>query len=233
MSETFTINNVYPWGRRFFEYSRMFTLTEEMQGKRILDCGGGPSSFAAEATAKGWDVTAVDPLYQFPGSEIKRRVEETRNEILGTVTDHSDRFSWKTIASPKEMCDLRIEAMEQFLQDYDEGLRSGRYLDASLPALPFDDQQFDLALVSHLLFLNNSLDLQFHVDSLEELTRVAREVRIFPLLNMDGETSDLLLPIWNSCRKRGYSAVLQPVDYQVQKGGAIMLRLSRSPLATE
>ena len=51
-----------------------------------------------------------------------------------------------------------------------------------MPDLPFDDGAFDLALSSHLLFLySEQFDLGFHVRALEEMLRVAAEVRVFPL----------------------------------------------------
>ena len=43
--------------------------------------------------------------------------------------------------------------MEAFLADYDEGKTAGRYVDAELPALPFPNQSFDVAVCSHFLFL--------------------------------------------------------------------------------
>ena len=56
-------------------------------------------------------------------------------------------------------------------------------MEGALPDLPFDDGAFDLALSSHLLFLySEQFDLGFHVRALEEMLRVAAEVRVFPLL---------------------------------------------------
>ena len=42
--------------------------------------------------------------------------------------------------------------MNLFLEDFPGGLDEGRYVEASLPTLPFDDGTFDLALCSHLLY---------------------------------------------------------------------------------
>jgi len=43
--------------------------------------------------------------------------------------------------------------MQTFLQDYEEGKQAGRYQTGALPILPFSNQQFELALCSHFLFL--------------------------------------------------------------------------------
>jgi hypothetical protein len=76
-----------------------------------------------------------------------------------------------------------MASMARFLDDYDVGRKCGRYLAAELPSLPFEDQAFDLGLCSHFLFLYaNQFSLEFHAESIVELCRVVKEVRIFPLL---------------------------------------------------
>ena len=82
-----------------------------------------------------------------------------------------------------------MQALHGFLADYEAGRRSGRYVDAALPALPFVDAAFELALSSHFLFLYSvQFDLDFHLAALREMLRVAAEVRVFPLLQL-GESA--------------------------------------------
>jgi 2-polyprenyl-3-methyl-5-hydroxy-6-metoxy-1,4-benzoquinol methylase len=57
--------DIVPWGRSFAEYVKMFSLIPDDLDLRILDCGGGPSSFNAEMTNRGKKVTSIDPQ-QFP-----------------------------------------------------------------------------------------------------------------------------------------------------------------------
>ena len=89
----------------------------------------------------------------------------------------------------------------------------GRYVTASLPGLPFKDGQFDLALVSHLLFLySEQLDFDFHLAAIKELLRVANEVRIFPLLTLEGKLSPHVEPICTHVAGRGWKAeIARPV----------------------
>ena len=44
----FTLDKVVPWGRSFDEYQRMFALTENDLGLKIVGCGDGPANFNAE-----------------------------------------------------------------------------------------------------------------------------------------------------------------------------------------
>ena len=46
-------------------------------------------------------------------------------------------FVWKNIPDPDTLLDLRIEAMMEFLMDYEEGKEEGRYLNEALPSTLF------------------------------------------------------------------------------------------------
>jgi hypothetical protein len=105
-------------------------------------------------------------------------------------------------------------------------LAAGRYLAKSLPDLELVDQQFELCVCSHLLFLYSAqLSLQFHLDSITELLQLATEVRIFPLLQLDCQPSADLEPVMQMLEKSGYDATIQPVAYEFQKGGNQMLQI--------
>ena len=88
------------------------------------------------------------------------------------------------------------------------------------PASPFEDGQFDLALVSHLLFLySERLDFEFHRAAVEELLRVAKEVRNFPLLTLDRKLSPHREPIRTHAAGRGWRAEIAIVPCEFQRGG--------------
>jgi hypothetical protein len=58
------------------------------------------------------------------------------------------------------------------------------------------------------------------------MCRVAKEVRIFPLLvSFSGETSPLLQPVINELQQRGYKVEIEQVPYEFQKGGNKLLRV--------
>lgn len=119
-----------------------------------------------------------------------------------------------------------MAAMHRFLRDYPAGVTERRYVEAALPALPFADRSFDLALCSHFLFLySDQLDLEFHLDALREMLRVAAEVRVFPLLQIGGAPSPHLTGAVAALRAEGIEATVEPVPYEFQRGGNRMLRL--------
>jgi hypothetical protein len=104
------------------------------------------------------------------------------------------------------------------------GKQQGRYVAAELPALPWPDDSFDLALCSHLLFLySQQLDLEFHERSVLELCRIGREVRIFPLLALGGARSTHIEPIIECLRDSGHEVAIREVPYEFQRGGNQMM----------
>ncbi len=67
------LEKVVPLGRSLDEYIKMFALSEADFNQRILGVGDGPASFNAEATKLGFNITSIDPIYQFSGAEILAR----------------------------------------------------------------------------------------------------------------------------------------------------------------
>jgi len=222
------LDQVVPWGRNASEYRRMFDLSHADLKRRILGCGDGPASFNAELTATGHDVTSIDPVYAFAGAEIRARVDATYATIIDQVKARPERYVWREFADPDALGAVRLAAMEHFLVDYDAGKAAGRYVEGSLPSLLFTDGSFDVALCSHLLFLyTEQLDAAFHVAAVQELLRVAHEVRIFPLLDLNCEQSAHLPVVIEWCKAHGHCAEVRPVPYEFQVGGARMLTLQK------
>lgn len=222
------LENIVPWGRNLSEYVAMFLLTKDDLNGKILGCGDGPSSFNTEVDLNGGSVVSVDPLYAYSKQEIMQRIDEVSDEVMEQVVKHKDDFVWKSILSPDMLYEMRIESMTEFLMDYNEGKEEGRYIAEKLPKLSFEDDQFDLALSSHFLFLySDHLDEAFHVKSLLEMLRVAKEVRVFPLVDLKGEKSVHIESVIKELTALGYHASIIKTGYEFQKGGDEMLKITK------
>ncbi|MGG6240164.1 SAM-dependent methyltransferase [Nodosilinea sp. AN01ver1] len=222
------LDDVVPWGRTLDEYRAMFNLSETDLNAKILGCGDGPASFNAEMTRLGHFVTSVDPIYQFSAEQIEQRVRATYETVVSQVRQNSDRYVWQNFENADQLGCARLRAMETFLLDYDAGKAAGRYLDQALPSLAFADNQFELCLCSHLLFLySEQRSLEFHIASIHELLRVAADVRIFPLIKLNGQPSPYVESVINSLPSQGLSIQIEAVAYEFQKGGNQMLKISR------
>jgi hypothetical protein len=225
----FTLENIVPWGRSCDEYVRMFALTEEDLSSRILGCGDGPASFNAVLSGRGGHVVSVDPLYAFDEARIRGRIDETYEIVMAETLRNRESFVWDAIPSPEALGALRMSAMKSFLADFESGKREGRYVAAELPSLPFEDRRFDLGLCSHFLFLYSAhLSAEFHLSALREMLRVARQVRVFPLLTLDGRPSPHLASSREGLAESGFAAAVRRVPYEFQRGGNEMLVVTPS-----
>jgi hypothetical protein len=222
----FKYEEAVPWGRSFHEYQRMFDLSKEDLDRRILGCADGPASFNAEMFRQGHRVVSCDPLYQLSSDQIKHRIDAIYDQVIGQTRQNKEKFNWNLISSPEELGRIRLNAMRDFLGDFEQGMLDGRYVVAQLPDLPFEPQSFDMALCSHFLFLySDALSFDFHRKALDDLCRVAREVRIFPLLTYNAEPSPLVSPIVEHLRMAGHVATVEKVPYEFQRDGNRMMRV--------
>lgn len=223
-----TLEGLTPWGRSAAEYRLMFNLTDEEMRLRVLGCGDGPASFNAEVQESGGKPVSVDPLYRFSREAIASRIETETARMRAHLEEHETEYLWSLWDNPESAIQARLAAMGRFLADYEAGKIEGRYLTASLPYLPFTSSSFDLALVSHVLFLKSeTLSLDFHLSSLVELSRVAAEVRVYPLVEASGTISRHLRQIVDRLQSLGYNVKEVPTEYEFQKGATRYLSVSR------
>ena len=203
----------------------MFGLTDDDFGGRILGCGDGPASFNAEATAAGIEVVSVDPIYAYSADQIRSRVEAVFDDMIEQTATNASDFTWgQGVDDLDDLTQKRQTAMDKFLSDFDEGRSQDRYQAEELPHLPFEDGSFDFALCSHFLFLyGEQLSTEFHVESLVELCRVAKEVRVFPLLELGSLPSRHLPAVQARLSGLGVDSYVTTVDYEFQRGGNQLL----------
>jgi SAM-dependent methyltransferase len=230
----FVFGHVAFFGRSIDEYQTMFNLQlDQLSGKSILDCGAGPSAFALQAAKLGATVTAVDPLYSLSFEVLRETVDEDAAAVLAKQSSNST-FICADVVPTSE----RRKSMELFLQDFESGKQSGRYVSANLPRLPFEDKSFDLVLSGNFLFeysdtesggmlVGSPFDYQFHVKAIEELLRVCRnELRIYPLLapgNSEHKYRDRIVAEFQA---KGFNVSLESVTHRDIVGADKMLRIT-------
>lgn len=222
----FTLDNVVPWGRSYDEYVSMFQLTDNDLALHILGCGDGPASFNAALSQRGGSVISVDPIYVLDAAQIRKRVADTYETVMAQLRKHKSDYIWEAIPSVEQLGHIRMAAMETFLADFETGKQEGRYRAGELPSLPFKNGQFDIALSSHFLFLYSAhVSREFHLEALLEMLRIAHEVRVFPLLSLDGTPSPHLDFVCKQLEKHGFVAEIKRVAYEFQRGGNEMLTI--------
>ena len=214
----FKLNSVVPWGRNMEEYILMFRLNENDLSRKIAGFGDGPACFNCEMSEKGGSVISFDPIYQFSKTDIEKRIEEVRTIVMQQMSENMDNYVWKNIKNLDELEFTRMSAMRKFLSDYEKGKNEGRYVFHELPnRLIYDDNYFDIGLSSHFLLMYTSLGYDFHIASITEMLRVCKEIRIFPIVDLDAVKTDLTEKVINYFQK-DYKVEIVKTEYEFQKG---------------
>jgi len=219
----FELKQVVPWGRNLEEYKLMFNLSNSELDMRIISFGDGPASFNAEMTKLGKSVISIDPIYTFTKAELQQRILVTKDIVIEQTTNNVENFVWKNIKDIHQLEEIRINAMNNFLEDFEIGKSKGRYIYHELPnKLQFADSSFDIGLSSHFLILYSQLGVDFHIKSISEMLRLCNEVRLFPLLNLNIQKSEVLDGIIRFFES-DYELTIAKVDYEFQKNANEML----------
>ncbi len=139
-------------GRTFEEYVDMFSLSDELlKGKRILDCPAGACSFTAIGSQKGFDITACDIAYYYDVEKLKDKGIQDIEHAMASISDVRDNYKWGYFNDVKSLRDHRLSALDDCTND--RRTSEERYIPATLPELPFEDNSFDMLLSAHFLFL--------------------------------------------------------------------------------
>lgn len=210
------------------EYVAMFGLREpDLVAGPILDCPGGAGGFAAGARRLGGRVVSADPAYAQPPGVIAAAVRAGWERGYRYLAENMGSYVWTFFASPEDLIARRAAALEEFRADY-AGPGDARYVAAALPGLPFADASFRLALSAYLLFTYpDHFDRRWHAEALDELARVADEVRVFPLIDTAYRPYPELEGLRRSLAARGHASEVRRVDYELQRGGNEMLVVAR------
>jgi hypothetical protein len=220
------------FGRTLDEYARFFALDLAALRKRdVLDVAAGPSSFAAEACARGIDAVAIDPLYTQTPAELAARVEADYAHMLAQMRARPRLFRLKAFPSLAAAEEDRRLAAQRFLADFAAQRLYGRYVGGGLPRLPFFDGTFDLVLCAHLLFTYAArFDFDWHLAACRELVRVsAGEVRLHPVVGVDGRPYAGLARLRRELKAAGIASELVRVNYEFFIGTDTMLVLKKAP----
>ncbi len=214
----FILNSVVPWGRNMREYRLMFQLDDNDMHKKLAGFGDGPASFNYEAKQNGYSVTSFDPVYQFSKDELQERIAEVRITVMQQMRENKANYVWNNIKNLDELESIRMSAMQLFIEDYEQGKAENRYICHELPKrLPYDENTFDIGLSSHFLLMYTVLGYDFHIQSITEMLRVCKEIRIFPIVDLDANKTDLINNVIDYFNNN-HNVEIKETEYEFQKG---------------
>ena len=210
------------WVHTLDDYCHMFDLTEADLSNSILDYPASVSSFNAEMHVLGHDVVSGDPHYDLTPLEMSQHVDKIILDLATHLGHYADRLQTEGEKTLENILNVWNQSAQNFVADYSRGQQEGRYRFAKLPTLPFKNFEFDLALCPDLLFRSAE---RWSDQVVNELCRVAHEVRVFPLLDDRGEISSTLGPIMLQLQENNYGVEVREVPYRLQKDSNAMLRI--------
>lgn len=214
------------WGHDIDEYREMFDLSVDDLNTRILEYGCGPSAINAQLHAVSQLVVSCDPLFTDDKAAIFKQVSRIFDDMVVRVVQNQHSFDFSRYGNLDALIAKRREGLATFFADYEAGHAENRYLPVTDYHLPFTDFSFDFALSSHYLFADlDDQDIEFHLQVIRELARVAKEVRIFPLIDRKGQPSPFLGPVLLGLQQENYGTEVREVSYHLQPSGNAMLRV--------
>lgn len=213
------------WGHTAADYQKMFDL--DAFPNRTLEFASGISTLNLEH-AQPAKVQSLDPRFVLDADTLKCKAELIFHDMKDCIEHYSNRYDFKAYGGLEAFMQTRYDGMQRFFMDYKAGLAEGRYRAINALQLPYDDFYFDLALSSHYFFAGLAeQDLAFHIHMLQELARVAKEVRIFPLIHSDGSMPPELGPVLLALQQAGYGAEVRSISDPIEPEGNAMLRVWR------
>lgn len=213
-------------GRTFEEYLDMFSLsTKELKGKKILDCPAGACSFTAIGKQSGLDVTACDIAYDHSIEDLKNKGLQDIKHTMEHMEKAKSNFIWDYFRDVESLRKHRLSALKDCTDDFAQSI--DQYVPVTLPTLPFEDAEFDILLSAHFLFMYaDRLDYSFHIKTIMEFLRVTKEeIRIFPLVDLEGKRYKHLDQIICYLVDQGCKVEEVKVQYEFQKHANSMLKI--------
>lgn len=224
--ETMDFDHILVIGRTYDEYNDMFLLDDiKPSDGKIMNVAGGVSSFTAEAADRGFTIFSGDPIYCLEPDTIEAKCENDIENSITNLTRLPHMFNWgHPLRDIDHVRENRRKAYKAFLEDFRNN--RWRYLDACFPFTPFiAPDNFSLSLVSHLLFIyDNFINYEAHVKIIKELLRITSgEIRIYPLVNLQFQPSEIVEPIMNDPGFEGVSFEIRPSRYNFIKNADSMM----------
>ncbi|MFC0560699.1 SAM-dependent methyltransferase [Halalkalibacter alkalisediminis] len=215
-------------GRTFEEYMDMFSLsTDDLKEKKILDCPAGACSFTANGNHVGLNITACDIAYYHRGIDLKNKGHQDIEHAMTHMKLANNNYVWDYFKDIEALRSQRLRALNDCSADMI--INKERYIPVTLPTLPFQSGEFDVILSAHFLFMyGDRLDYNFHLATLNELIRVTRnEIRIFPLVTLEGKRYEYLDQLKEIVKEKGYSVEEKVVSYEFQKNANSMMIIKK------
>ncbi len=200
------------WIYSLADYRQIFDLTEHDLQKQLLDFPAGVSSVNAELSALGYRIISADPAYSLNPVQMQQFVQENFLKNRNGAENPDIIEKWK-------------RSTELFLNDYETGKHEGRYIPMQLPPQAQIHQPCELLLCPDLLF--NPLITSSYEPSkfMNDLAKLAAEVRVYPLPEDKNAVTSALGPLMLELQHRNFGVEIKAIEWLQRNKSGAMLRV--------
>ena len=156
-------------GREFESYCKRLEIENFEKYKKVLDIGSGFSTCVHKLLQQSKDAFALDLGYGNTDKMIATYFSQPMPSLI------ANKYPSAHLAK-KDIMKKRQKHIVNFLDSKKQN--PGRYLAADCFNLPFDKNTFDLAMNVESLGNKHYFSYEQFLQGIEEMTRVAKEVRI-------------------------------------------------------
>lgn len=213
------------WVYNLADYRQMFDLTDADLQLKILDYPGGISSVNAELSQINGSVVSGDQFYEHENKSIKDYADKILQQNISHLHNHKAILQQSSEQATEQLIAQWAERKAQFLTHFNADKNKNHYKNMRMPVLPLENHEFQLALCSDLLFHTQGREGYSPEQLIEELCRVALEVRVYPLLNENGAIAPTLGPVMLHLQEHDFGVEVRSIAYHELSGGNAMLRI--------
>ena len=211
ISKTFPAKS---WIYNLNDYRQIFALNEPDLQRKILDYPAGISSVNAELYALGRLIISGDPAYSLSPREMRDYASKVLRENIAAI----DKSLQSSLVAQWE------QSLALFLADYETGKKQGRYRAMDLPPFSNVEETFELLLCTDFLF-NPPASSGTAQEMMDELCKLAAEVRVFPLPQDKNAVAAELGPMMLALQQRNFGVEIRAVNYPPCNQASAMLRI--------
>ncbi len=96
----------------------------------------------------------------------------------------------------------------------------------SYDPIPCEDGMYDIGLSSHFLLMYKALGYDFHIAAMDEMLRACKEIRIFPIVDLDANDFDMIMDVIEYYKGK-YDVRIVETGYEFQKDANRLLIIKR------
>ncbi len=213
------------WGFHIDEYQSMFDLSDKQMRSNILEYGCAATAVNSQLAQSGHhNIISLDPWFGLDCTTLEKKINLNFEQKYIEIIRQKNNLDALNTTELDTLLNYRRAGIKCFLQDYDRGCAEKRYVECVDIATNFVNNQFNHAVSSHFFF-DHSGAIKQAVERICELVRVANEVRIFPLNDLNGTPSPGLAPVLLGLQQLNYGIEIRHVPSQLCAQGNAMLRV--------